>query len=50
MNDLLARERTKETVPDEVTEAESNTELRKRRLEKFSQNVENIDSGSGVDS
>ena len=50
MNDLLTGDAREESISEVVTETENNTELRRRRLEKFSQNVENIDAVTEAES
>ena len=50
MNDLLTGETKEESILEAAAETENNTELRRRRLEKFSQNVENIDAVTEAES
>lgn len=47
MNDLLNEENVDEVnIPESTNETENGNELRRRRLERFSQDVSNADAGA----
>jgi len=50
MNELLTEQAKEEIIAGKANEEEDSNELRRRRLERFSQNVENIEAGSRADS